>query len=104
MSTRRRRRHTPQQKADLLWAHLGDKKPVSDVCNEADIQPSLFYSWQRDLLAGTPEVFSRRTTPGREKELEDEVSRLKARLARKDLVIAEVTEEYVQLKKELGEA
>ncbi len=64
----------------------------------------MFYTWQRDLLAGAPAVFATRRAPSREKELEEEVSQLEARVARKDQVIAEVTEEYVKLKKELGEA
>ena len=38
----------------------------------------------------------------REKELEDTISQLKATVSRKDHVIAEVTEEYVKLKKNLG--
>jgi len=104
MSKRDRRRHTAEQKAKLLREHLGDKRPVSEICTEAGIQPSLFYTWQRDLLAGAPALFSNRRAPSREKELEEKVSRLEARVARKDQIIAEVTEEYVKLKKELGEA
>ena len=45
-----RRRHTAEQKAELLRQHVAEKKPVSEVCNEAEIQPSLFYTWQRELL------------------------------------------------------
>ncbi len=41
-----RRRHTAEQKAELLRQHVAEKKPVSEVCNEAEIQPSLFYTWQ----------------------------------------------------------
>ena len=37
-------------------------------------------------------------------ELEEKLSRLEAKVARKDQIIAEVTEEYVTLKKKLGEA
>jgi transposase-like protein len=104
MNKRHRRRHTAEQKAELLRQHVADKKPVSEVCNEAEIQPSLFYTWQRELLAGAPSLFANHRSPSREKDLEEEVSRLMARVARKDQVIAEVTEEYVKLKKELGEA
>ena len=99
-----RRRHTAEQKAELLRQHVVEKKPVSEVCNEAEIQPSLFYTWQRELLSGAHTVFSSRRTPSREKELEEKVSRLEARVAHKDHIIAEVTEEYVTLKKKLGEA
>jgi hypothetical protein len=35
--------------------------------------------------------------------LEQTIAALKAKLARKDAFIAEVSEEYVKLKKELGE-
>jgi transposase-like protein len=104
MNNRSRRRHTAEQKAELLRQHVADKKPVSEICNEAEIQPSLFYTWQRELLAGAPSLFANRRAPSREKDLEEEVSRLVARVARKDQVIAEVTEEYVKLKKGLGEA
>ncbi len=104
MNKRHRRRHTAEQKAELLRQHVADKKPVSEVCNEAQVQPSLFYTWQKELLAGAHLVLSTRRVPSREKELEEEVSRLEAKVARKDQIIAEVTEEYVTLKKELGEA
>ncbi len=104
MTKRHRRRHTAEQKAELLRQHVADKKPVSEICNEAQIQPSLFYNWQRELLAGAPSVFSTRRAPSREKELEEEVSRLESKVARKDQIIAEVTEEYVKLKNGHGEA
>jgi DNA gyrase/topoisomerase IV subunit A len=39
----------------------------------------------------------------REQELEAEIARLKEKLAKKDEVIAEVSEEFVKLKKALGE-
>ena len=85
-----RRRHTAEQQAELLRQHVAEKKPVSEVCNEAEIQPSLFYTWQRELLAGAHTVFSTRRAPSRENELEAKISRLEARVARKDQIIAEV--------------
>ena len=91
-----RHRHTAEQKAELLRQHVAEKKPVSEVCNEAEIQPSLFYTWQRELLAGAHTVFSTRRAPSRENKLEAKISRLEARVARKDQIIAEVTEEYVR--------
>jgi transposase len=103
---RKKRRHfTPDQKADLLRRHLVDKVPVSDVCNEADLQPTVFYDWLRQLTSQAHVVFA---TPSRgqspEKQLQEKVVSLEERLAKKDAVIAEVTEEMVKLKKELGES
>ena len=45
-----RRRHTAEQKAELLRQHVAEKKPVSEVCNEVEIQPSLFYTWNTRRL------------------------------------------------------
>jgi transposase-like protein len=104
MSKRTRRHFTIEQKAALLRRHLEDKVPVSDLCNEAKIQPSMFYDWQRQLFErmGTALVATKQA-PNREKELEARIAQLEAKLTRKDAVIAEISEEHVKLKKELGE-
>lgn len=44
---KRRRQFTPEEKATILRRHLADKVPVSDLCEEYHIQPTLFYLWQR---------------------------------------------------------
>ena len=106
MSSKRSRRHyPPETKAEILRRHLVDKVPISELCNELGLQPSLFYQWQRQVhdnlssaLTAGPQGPSRR-----EKELEVENARLKAQLAKKDSVIAEIAQEYTQLKKALGE-
>jgi len=52
MSTSRnpRRTFSSEQKAAILRRHLVDKVPVSNLCDEYQIQPSLFYGWQRQLM------------------------------------------------------
>lgn len=45
-----RRHFLPDEKATILRRHLADKVPVSDLCDEYPIQPSLFYPWQRQAL------------------------------------------------------
>ena len=55
------------------------------------------------LLAAAPALFAGRRTPSREQELEAKIAALEAKLARKDAIIAEVSEEYVKLKNALGE-
>lgn len=105
MSKRARRNHSSQQKAELLKKHLVDKVPVSDICDAHQLQPSLFYYWQRQLFDNAQAAFEpgKSGATSREKELEARVAQLEAKLAKKDAVIAEISEEYVQLKKELGE-
>lgn len=101
-----RRRFTAEQKATILRRHLADKVPVSDLCDEYHLQPSVFYSWQRQALDNLAASLDRQGSARRvraESRAEQEVKRLKARLVKKDAVIAEVAAEMVSLKKELGE-
>lgn len=104
MSRRSRRHFSSEQKAVILRRHLGEKVPISDLCNELGLQPSLVYQWQRQLLDNAAAALETpRLAPRREQELAGKVTRLEEKLARKDAVIAEISEEYVKLKKELGE-
>ena len=49
-----RRRHTAEQKAKLLRQHVAVKKPVSEVCNEAEIQPSLYLHMAKGAIGWSP--------------------------------------------------
>ncbi len=103
---RRRRQFTVEQKAAILRRHFVDKVPVSDVCDEHGIQPSMFFRWRQQLFDNLDEALRAvlpQRKPAHERKLEARVAALEAKLARKDAVIAEISEEYVQLKKELGE-
>jgi transposase len=105
---RKRRQFTADDKAAILRRHLADKVPVSDLCDEYRIQPSLFYLWQRqalDNLAGAlGDGRTRRARHQASAKEQARISALEARLAKKDAVIAEVSEEYLALKKKLGES
>jgi transposase len=106
MSKRTRRNHTIEQKAAVLKRHHLEKEAVSSICNDAKLQPSLFYTWQRQLFENAAAAFEGPPKVGpsaRERELEARVAQLEAKLSKKDGVIAEISEEYVKLKKELGE-
>lgn len=100
---RQRRHYTPERKAELLQRHLVDKVPVSEICNEEKLQPSVFYGWLKTLLANAPIALASPRGSSPEKKLQKKVDALEAKVQKKDEVIAEVTEEFVRLKKELGE-
>ncbi len=108
MGQSKRRHFTAEQKSEILRRHLGDKVPVSDLCDKYGIQPSLFYTWQRQLLANASVALedgrTRRGQKATASRDQDKIEALEAKLARKDNVIAEISEEYVQLKKSLGES
>jgi len=96
-----RRRFSPQQKAAIVREHLVDRVAVSDVCDKHDIQPTVFYRWQKAMFENLPSLFAPKTD-SRLNGLERQNADLKNRLARKDEVIAEIMEEMVAVKKTAG--
>jgi transposase len=106
----KRRKYTTEQKVAIIRRHLVDKVPVSDLCEEYKIQPSVLYQWQKTVFENLGAAFGssggeeQQAARQREKrELAAKVEKLEARLTRKDAVIAEISAEYVALKKSLGE-
>ena len=103
-ATRRRRHFSPEEKATIIRRHLADKVPISSLAEEYDIQPTVLYQWQRQLLDHAARAFQPQGRVDRhEKKLQARITALEARMQKKDAVIAEISEEYVSLKKELGE-
>jgi transposase-like protein len=104
---RTRRHHSADQKSAALKRHHLEKVPVSGVCEELKLQPSQFYLWQKQLFENADKALGgakvESASSARERQLEAKVATLEARIARKDQVIAEISEEHVKLKKELGE-
>lgn len=102
MARKERCNFTREEKANILRRHLVDKVPLSDLCAEYKMHVATFYGWQKKLFEwGLAEGSAPQSS--KEKELERKVAALEARVAKKDSVIAEVTQEYVTLKKSLGE-
>ncbi len=105
---RQRRHFSPAEKATILRRHLADKVPISDLCEEYQIQPSLVYIWQRQAFEHLDAVFQEgrpaRADVAHATREQARVAALEAKLAKKDAVIAEVSEEYLALKTKLGES
>ena len=103
---RKRRNFSAEEKATILRRHLVDKVAVSDLCDEYKLQPNLFYLWQQQALENLERALQRPDgSDGAQRQAAQErkIAALEAKVAKKDSVIAQVTEEYVALKKELGE-
>ena len=102
-----RRQLSPQQKAEILKQHIQNNVPISELAEKHGLQPSLIYGWQRQLFANMDKALENGTGAKkgnlREKTLEKKVERLQDRIQKKDSVIAEISEDFVKLKKELGE-
>jgi transposase-like protein len=99
-----RRHFSGPEKVAILKRHLLEKTPVSDLCDELDIRPNVFYRWQQEFFERGHAAFE---SDRRSKAVEDakqrKLEQLEAKLQRKNEVLSEVMEEYTKLKKELGE-
>jgi transposase len=103
--TKQRRHFSPQDKVAILRAHLLEKVPVSDLCDKHGIGVNLFYRWQKEFFENGPAAFAH---AGKRRKADQDVkdrtiAALRDKLQRKNEVLAELMEEHVQLKKELGE-
>ena len=85
----------------ILRKHLLEGTPVSDVCDEYGLQPTVFYRWQKQLFEQGAVVFERQRDTEKNR-LKRRVERLEGKVRKKDEVLGELMEEYVALKKELG--
>jgi transposase len=102
MSQRTRKRTTVQEKVAILRLHLLERTPVSDLCDQYGIRPTMFYRWQKELFENGAAAFEprcRRAGDGKDRK----IALLEDKLRRKHEVLSELMEEYIKLKKELGE-
>lgn len=97
-----RKHYTPEEKMGILRRHLVEQIPVSQICDEHHLRPTVFYRWQKELFENGAAVFrpngkSQSTTETRK------IAVLEEKLQRKNEVVAELMEAHIQLKKSLGE-
>jgi transposase-like protein len=96
-----RKQYTTQDKVAILRLHLLEKKPVSDLCDQYSIHPTLFYRWQKEFFENGAAAFE--TNGKRRKAVEEvkdrKIAVLEGKLQQKNEVLAELMQECVQLKK-----
>lgn len=100
--TKKRKQYSAQEKVVILRKHLLDKIPVSELCDEYGLQPTVFYRWQKQLFEQAAESCFQRAQNSETTRLKRQITELEAKLTKKDEVLGEVMEEYVTLKKSRG--
>lgn len=45
-----RKHHTPEEKVTILRRHLIDRVPVSTLCDEHQVHPTVFYRWLKQFF------------------------------------------------------
>ncbi len=97
-----RKNYTASEKIAILRRHLVDRVPVSDLCDEYQLSPTLFYLWQKQLFENGAAALERRNASPQAGLLKT-IAALREKLQRRNEVVAELMEEHVQLKKGRGE-
>ena len=99
--TNNRRYFSARDKVCILRLHLLEKVSVSDVCQKFDLQPTVFYRWQKQFFENGEKAFV--IEKSRQKPLTDKIEKLEAKLVIKNEVVSELMEAHLKLKKDLGE-
>ena len=85
----------------MLRRHLLDKVPVSDLCEELGLQPTIFYRWQKEFFENGAAAFQGKSRPDHQAE-QQRIEFLEKKIQTKDEVLAELMAEHIALKKVLG--
>lgn len=101
MAKKKRRQHAPEEKVAMLRLHLIEKKPVSEICDEHGIQPSLFYRWQQEFFENGAAAFTVKQRARRDTR-DQKIAQLEHKIVDRDEGLAELMLEHVKLKKKLG--
>ena len=100
--TKKRKQYSAQEKVAILRKHLLENIPVSELCDEYGLQPTVFHRWQKLLFEQAAESCFQRSRNSETTRLKQQITELEAKLTKKDEVLGEVMEEYVALKKSRG--
>jgi len=94
----KRRKFSPEEKLQIMLEGTANENGISEVCRRHGISPTQYYTWRKRLMSSAGEVFNSKAS----KKEAAKIERLEEELKRKDSVIAEITEENLDLKNGLG--
>src|SRR4051812_48569670 len=52
-----RKHYTAEEKVAILRRHLLEQEPVSKLCDELGLQPTVFYRWQKEFFENGAAAF-----------------------------------------------
>jgi transposase-like protein len=104
---KQRRHFADHDKVAILKRHLIDKVPVSDLCDELDLHPNQVYDWLKKFFENGHLAFANGRSSRKARAVEEAkdrvIEQLKAKLTRKNEVMAELMEALTLEKKRNGE-
>jgi transposase-like protein len=100
---RQYRKFKADQKFKIVKEALTTDTKISELCNKYDVKSSHFYTWQELFYRGAREAFERGNEGAPTKAEQRRIAELERENLRMKNVIAEVTAENIDLKKNNGD-
>ena len=91
-----RRFWSPKEKLAIIFEGIAQGN-IAEVCRRRGIQVHLYYEWRDRLFKSADLVFGY----GNKNQIQSRITKLAELLHKKDTVIAEITQENLELKKGL---
>jgi transposase len=93
---KQRKHYTPEEKVAILRRHLLDKEPISTLCDELGLQPTVFYRWQKEFFENGASAFEHKRPTNHSAEQE--------RITPRDMLAGRRAEIHAQRDRKLEEA
>ena len=65
---KQRKHYTAEEKVAVLRRHLIDNEPVSKLCDQLVLQPTVFYRWQKEFFENGAAAFQTKNRSSRQPE------------------------------------
>jgi len=85
---KQRKHYTPEEKVAILRRHLLENEPISKLCDELGLQPTVFYRWQKEFFENGTAAFEQKARPNHSAE-QERIAYLEKKIQTKDEVLAE---------------
>jgi transposase len=95
---RKKRQFTPDDKLKILEEARQPNTTVAEVLRRHQVDPTTFYRWEQQAKEAVRAALARDRRRTESLDKDHEIERLKAELAKKSRIIAEVIEENLELK------
>jgi transposase-like protein len=57
---KQRNQYAPEEEVAILRRHLLEKEPISKLCDEVGLQPTVFYRWQKEFSENGAAAFEQK--------------------------------------------
>jgi len=97
-----RKHYTAEEKVAILRRRLLEQEPISKLCDDLGLQPTVFYRWQKEFFENGAAAFQTQARTNHPAE-QERIEYLEKKIQIKDEVLVELMAEHVALKESLGE-